>query len=61
MVEITTECKTNVNLQLCDHATSFVKQVTLNIQIICLTWANESMHVGMVFNQMEDGLRNSIN
>ncbi len=50
MVEITTKCKTSVNLQLYDHATSLTKQVASNISAICLTRADESMHSGMVFN-----------
>ncbi len=58
MVEITTKCKTSVNLQLDDHATSLTRQVTLDISTICLTWANESMHSRMVFNLMEHKLRN---
>jgi hypothetical protein len=60
IMEIITKCKTNVTVQLCDHATSLAKQVALSIQAIHLTWANESMHPRMVFNQMEDGLKNSI-
>jgi hypothetical protein len=58
MVEITTKCKTRVNLQLYDHATSLTKQVALDISTICLTRANESMHSIMAFNWMEHKLRN---
>jgi hypothetical protein len=59
MVEIISKCKEG-GLVLCDHATSLLQVVASNIPNICLTQANESMHMGIIFNKMEDGLENSI-
>jgi len=43
MQEITNECKGG-GIQLCDHATSLLKVVALDIQNIQLAQANESLH-----------------
>jgi hypothetical protein len=43
MQEITNECEGG-GIQLCDHATSLLKVVALDIQNIRLTQANESLH-----------------
>ncbi len=43
MQEITNECKGG-GIQLCDHATSLLKVVALDIQNIRLTQASESLH-----------------
>jgi hypothetical protein len=40
----------------CDQVTSLLRIVALDIHNICLEWTNESMHMAMVFSQVEDGL-----
>jgi hypothetical protein len=60
MVEIITKCETSANLQLYDHAISLTRQVALDILVICLTHANESMHLGMVFNLVEYKFKNLV-
>jgi hypothetical protein len=35
--------------------------IALNIHYICLAQVDESMHLGMVFHQMEDGFKNFVN
>ncbi len=60
MEEITNECDGG-GIQLCDHATSLLKVVALDIQNIWLTQANESLHPRMVFHCVNDGISNSIN
>jgi hypothetical protein len=61
MAEITSQCKESISVQLCDHATSCLRIVALEIQALHVTQANESMHLGMVFNWVEDGLGNLVN
>jgi hypothetical protein len=40
---------------------SLLQRVASNIYCICLTQANESMHLKMVFFHVDDGFKNSIN
>jgi len=61
MVKITTKCITGASIELCDHATSFIWGVGSNIHHIHLARVNESMHLGMVFRQVDDGFGKSIN
>ncbi len=61
MAKITSQCKELASVQLCDHATSCLQIVALEIQALYMTQANESMHLSMVFNWVEDGLGNSVN
>jgi hypothetical protein len=61
MIEITSQCKELASVQLCDHATSCLQIVVLEIQALHVIQANESMHPSMVSNQLEDGLGNSVN
>lgn len=44
----------------CNHATSHMRLVALNIWNICLTKVNESLHLGMVFQLVEDGIGNLV-
>jgi hypothetical protein len=60
MAKITSQCKELINVQLCDHATSCLQIVASKIQALHVNHANESMHLGMILNHMEDGLGNSI-
>ncbi len=60
MQKIINECKGG-GIQLCEHAKSSLKVVALNIWNIWLTRANESLHLGMVFQCVDDGMANSIN
>ncbi len=61
MAKITMECIANASVELCDHATSFLQGLGLNIHHLCLAQVNESMHLGMVFRWVDDGFRNSTN
>ncbi len=61
MVEITMKCIAGVSIELYDHATSFLQGVGLNIHHLCLAQVNKSMHLGMVFCQVDDGFGTSIN
>jgi hypothetical protein len=61
MAKITSQCKELINVQLCDHATSCLQIVASKIQALHVNHANESMHLDMVLNHMEDGLGNSVN
>ncbi len=56
MAKNTNECKDLISVQLCDHATSRLQIVVSDIQNLCVTHANELMHLGIVFNWVEDGL-----
>ncbi len=49
MAKITTKCTANASVELCDHATSLLQIIGLNIHHLCLAQVNESMHLGMVF------------
>jgi hypothetical protein len=42
------------------HANSLMKVVALEIQNICFTKANESLHPIMLLHHVDDGLRYSI-
>jgi hypothetical protein len=55
------ECTIGARFKLCDHATSLLWGVGSNIHHLHFAWVNESMHLGMVFCQMNDGFGNSIN
>ncbi len=61
MAKITIECRAGVSIKLWDHAMSLLQRVASNIYCICLTQANESMHLKMVFFHVDDGFKNSIN
>ncbi len=61
MAKITAECITGVNVKLCNYATSLLQGVGSNIHHLCLAQVNKSMHLGMVFHQVDDGFENSIN
>jgi hypothetical protein len=60
MAKNTNGCKELVSVQLCDHATSRLQIVALDIRNLCVTHPNEIMHLNMVFNWVEDGLGKSI-
>jgi len=55
MAKNTNKCKELVSVQLCDHATSHLQIVALDIRNLCVTHANELMHLNLVFNWVEDG------
>jgi hypothetical protein len=61
MAKITAKCTMGASIKLCDHTTSLLQGIILNIQHLHLAQINESMHLGMVFCQVDDGFRNSIN
>jgi hypothetical protein len=61
MAEITVECRASASIELWDHAMSLLQRVASNIYCICLAQANEYMHLKMVFFQVDDGFKNSIN
>ncbi len=61
LVEVTTKCTMDVIIKLCDHATSLLQGVASNIHHLCLAQVNESMHLGMIFCQVDDGFGNFIN
>jgi hypothetical protein len=61
MAKITVKCKVDASIELCDHATSLLQRVRSNIHWIHLALINESMHQQMVFHQVDDGFKNSIN
>jgi hypothetical protein len=44
----------------CDHATSIMKVVALEIQNVHFIKSNESLHMGMLLDCVDDGLRYSI-
>jgi hypothetical protein len=48
---------TQGGLALCDHVTSIMKIVALEIQNICLIKVDESLHLGMSLHHVNDGLR----
>ncbi len=59
--EITAECKAGASIELWEHAMSLLQIVASNIHCICLAQANESMHPKMVFSEVDNGFKNSIN
>jgi hypothetical protein len=61
MTKIIVECTTNASIELCDHATSLLQGVASNIHHLCVAQINKSMHLGMVFQQADDGFGNTIN
>lgn len=60
MAEISHECKESTSVQLCDHATTCIQIVALEIWNVCITHGNESMQLNMIFNWTKDGLGNLI-
>jgi hypothetical protein len=60
VVEMIVECGEGASIELCDHATSFLQGVASNILTICLIQVNESMYLGMVFCQLDDGFGNFV-
>jgi hypothetical protein len=61
MAKIISQCKEFINVQLYDHATSCLQIVASKIQALHVNRANESMHLGMVLNHMDNGLGNLVN
>jgi hypothetical protein len=61
MVEIIAECTVGASIKLCNHATSLLQRVGLNIHHLCLAQVNKSMHPRMVSHRVDDGFENSIN
>jgi hypothetical protein len=61
MAKITIKCKKATNIKLYDHVTSLLSVIASNIQNIYLASVNESMHLGMVFSWVENGLKNVVN
>jgi hypothetical protein len=61
MAKITSQCKKLINVQLYDHATSCLQIVASKIQALHVNHANESMHLAMVLNHMDNGLGNLVN
>jgi hypothetical protein len=59
MQEIINEVKEG-GVQLIDHTTSLLHVIIRNVQSICLSKANEVMHLGMVFHCVNDGLGNLV-
>jgi hypothetical protein len=58
MQEIINEVKGGV--QLIDHTTSLLHVITIDVQGIHVSKANEVMHPNMVFHYVNDGLGNSM-
>jgi hypothetical protein len=61
MAKITHKYKELTSVQLCDYATSLLQIVASKIQILHVIHVSESMHLNMIFNQVEDGLGNLVN
>ncbi len=61
MAEITIKCKKAAKSKLYDHVTSLLSIIASNIQSIYMAQVIESMHLGMVFSWVENGLGNIIN
>jgi len=49
------EC-TEGGVALCIHATSFFKVVCANVHTNCLIKGYESLHLGIIFNRVEDDI-----
>jgi len=61
MAKITHKYKELTSVQLCDYATSLLQIVASKIQILHVIHVSESMHLNMIFNQVEDDLGNLVN
>jgi hypothetical protein len=61
MAKIIANYGKGASIEMYNHATLILQWVASNIWAIRLAQVNESMHPWMVFYQVDDGLRYSIN